>query len=35
MNALRRLEGLGLLAAEAGRGRVTFRAPEIVELLAQ
>ena len=35
MNALRRLEGLGLLAAEAGRGRVTFRAPEIVELLGQ
>jgi Fic family protein len=35
MNALRRLEGLGLLAAQTGHGRVTFRAADVVRLLAQ
>ena len=35
MNALRRLEGLGLLTAHTARGRVTFRADDVVQLLGQ
>jgi Fic family protein len=35
MNALRRLEHLGLLTAEATHRRVTFRADDVVQLLEQ
>jgi Fic family protein len=35
MNALRRLEALGLLAGHAAHGRVTFRADAVVRLLQQ
>lgn len=35
MNALRRLERLGLLTAETAHGRVTFRADDVVHLLEQ
>jgi Fic family protein len=35
MNALRRLEGLGLLSAHSAAGRVTFRADEVVDLLSR
>jgi Fic family protein len=35
MNALRRLENLGLLTAETAHGRVTFRADDVVRLLEQ
>lgn len=35
MNALRRLEALNLLTARSDRGRVTFRADEVVALLGQ
>jgi Fic family protein len=35
MNALRRLEHLGLLTAETAHGRVTFRADDVVQLLEQ
>jgi Fic family protein len=35
MNALRRLEHLGLLTAETAHGRVTFRADDVVHLLEQ
>jgi Fic family protein len=35
MNALRRLESLGVLSAHSARRRVTFRADEVVDLLGQ
>jgi Fic family protein len=35
MNALRRLEGLGLLSAHSAHARVTFRADAVVRLLGQ
>lgn len=35
MNALRRLEGLGLVTAQTAHGRVTFRAGDVVQLLGQ
>jgi Fic family protein len=35
MNALRRLEGLGLLTAHSAPGRVTFRVDAVVRLLGQ
>jgi Fic family protein len=35
MNALRRLERLGLVTAETAHGRVTFRAHDVVHLLEQ
>lgn len=35
MNALRRLEGLNLLTARSDRGRVVFRADEVIDLLGR
>jgi hypothetical protein len=35
MNALRRLQSLGLLTARSDRGRITFRADEVVGLLGR
>ena len=35
MNALRRLEALNLLTARSDRGRVTFRADEVIDLFGQ
>jgi hypothetical protein len=35
MNALRRLEHLGLLTAETAHGRVTFKTDDVVQLLEQ
>jgi hypothetical protein len=35
MNALRRLASVGLVVPHTDRGRITFRAEEIIRLLAQ